>query len=435
MGEVWLQSKLADACSTIDYGLTASASQNSGGPRFLRITDIATGPVDWKTVPYVIADSATISKYRLSNGDIVIARTGASTGASAFIKDPPEAVFASYLVRLKTKPEFDSRFVAYYLKSNAFWSFIRGVLGDKSAQPNASASTMTQAPFRFPKNRNTQTAIAQILGALDDKIELNRRSNETLEAIARALYKSCFVYFEPVRAKAEGRNSGLSEAFSKWFPDSFSDSELGLIPSGWDVGSILDVANLLSGGTPKTERQEYWNGNIPWASAKDVSQCGSTFLIDTERNITAKGLAESSTQMIPAFSTVVVARGATTGRMALLGREMTMNQTCYALATKVGAPFGLYCQLRHEMERLVHAAHGSVFDTITTSTFANSTILLPLESALKGFEKKVNPLFRRILRNIEESHTLGELRDALLPRLLSGELCVKAAERIVGDSI
>jgi type I restriction enzyme, S subunit len=116
---------------------------------------------------------------------------------------------------------------------------------------------------------NTQTAIGKILGALDDKIELNRRINETLEAMARAVYKSCFVDFEPVQAKAEGRNAVLSNAFSQLFPDSFSDSELGLIPSGWNIGSILDGANLLSGGTPKTERQEYWNGNIPWASAKE----------------------------------------------------------------------------------------------------------------------------------------------------------------------
>src|SRR5207249_9491956 len=143
-----------------------------------RITDIVSGHIDWNAVPHVLANDETTEKYRLYDGDIVLARTGASTGASAYIKNPPEAVFASYLVRLKAKPEFDSRFLAYYLKSESFWTYIRGVLGDKSAQPNASASTMTQAPLCYPQDKRTQSAIAQILGALDDKIELNRRMNE-----------------------------------------------------------------------------------------------------------------------------------------------------------------------------------------------------------------------------------------------------------------
>ena len=128
--------------------------------------------------------------------------------------------------------------------------------------------------------------------------------------------------------------------------------------------------------------------------------------------------------MIPAFCTVVVARGATTGRMVMFGREMAMNQTCYALVSTVGTPFGLYCQLRHEMDNLVHTAHGSVFDTITTSTFASSRVVLPPKQILEEFEKTVSPIFRRILANIQESRTLAALRDALLPKLLSGEVRV-----------
>ena len=200
-GEEWIECALADACSSIDYGLTASAADHDAGPRFLRITDIVSGHINWNSVPHVAADTGTTAKYRLDDGDVVLARTGASTGASAYVKDPPPAVFASYLVRLKAKPEFDSRFLSYYLKSEDFWTFIRGVLGDKSAQPNASASTMAKAPLRAPRDKSEQRAIAHILGTLDDKIELNRRMSETLEAMARALFKSWFVDFDPVRAK------------------------------------------------------------------------------------------------------------------------------------------------------------------------------------------------------------------------------------------
>jgi type I restriction enzyme S subunit len=202
---------VADVCSSIDYGYTAAATDGSQGPRFLRITDIVQPQLVWETVPHVEADRVTLAKYRLVAGDIVLARTGASTGSSAYIQDPPEAVFASYLVRLKIKPTFDARFVSYYLKSDLFWSYIRGVLGDIGEQRRISG----------------------ILGALDDKIQLNRRISQTIESMARALFKSWFVDFDPVRAKAEGGDRGLPQPLADLFPDSFQDSELGAVPSGW----------------------------------------------------------------------------------------------------------------------------------------------------------------------------------------------------------
>ena len=146
----WIHLTVADACEAIDYGLTAAASDQPSGPRFLRITDMVSGQIDWNSVPHVAADAVTSERYRLHDGDIVLARTGASTGASAYIKDPPRAVFASYLVRLRAKRTFSGRFLAYFLKSKEFSDYIRGVLGDKSAQPNASATTMTAAPLHAP---------------------------------------------------------------------------------------------------------------------------------------------------------------------------------------------------------------------------------------------------------------------------------------------
>ena len=140
---------LADVCASIDYGFTASATETPTGPKFLRITDIVPGHIDWHGVPYVAANGAITEKYHLESGDIVIARTGATTGVSMYIDSPPVAVFASYLVRFKIKPEFDARFIAYWLKTNAFWNYLKGCLGDKSAQPNASASTMTSRLSEF----------------------------------------------------------------------------------------------------------------------------------------------------------------------------------------------------------------------------------------------------------------------------------------------
>ena len=269
----WIQCTVAEACGSINYGLTASASSRSDGPKFLRITDIVSGSIDWNTVPHVEADDNTVAKYRLHDGDIVIARTGASTGTSVYVSDPPPSVFASYLVRLQAKPEIDARFLAYYLKSKEFWDFIRGVLGDKSAQPNASASTMTAAPFRAPRDEAQQRAIAHILGTLDDKIELNRRMNQTLEEMARALFKSWFVDFDPVRAKMDGRwrrgqsLPGMPADLYDLFPDRLVDSELGEIPAGWEVGELgrdVDRASQWRQHARHNNEPEYWeDGDIP----------------------------------------------------------------------------------------------------------------------------------------------------------------------------
>ena len=324
----------------------------------------------------------------------------------------------------------DPRYVYYFFKS--ITPQIAG-MDVGSANPTLNRNHVHPIKILWPKI-DEQKIIAHILGTLDDKIELNRRMNETLEAMARATFKSWFVDFDPVRAKMDGRKpAGMEDTTAALFPDSLEDSELGLIPKGWRTGSVLEQADLLSGGTPKTSISNYWDGEIPWASAKDVSQCGETFLIATERTISAEGLENSSTKIIDPFSTVIVARGATTGRMTMFGDQIAMNQTCYALRSKNAVHFFLYCQARHIISGLVHSAHGSVFDTITTRTFETTSFLLPDEKLTFQFHERVEPIFERVLANLYESRRLATIRDTLLPKLLSGEIRVSEAEQTVAE--
>jgi type I restriction enzyme S subunit len=307
--------------------------------------------------------------------------------------------------------------------------------------------------FRLPR-LETQDEILSILCALDDKIELNRRMNETLEAMARAIFRDWFVDFGPTRAKQEARSAAnttgtanntarsaggtcgsanhagrkpyLAPEIWSLFPDRLDTDGK---PEGWDIAPLLNYARLISGGTPKTDKPEYWNGSIAWASAKDVSQCGETFLIDTERTITEEGLEKSATRIIPALSTVVVARGATTGRHCMFGREIAMNQTCYALHSSAGYPYWLRCAFEALVQELVHSAHGSVFDTITTRTIQNANVVFPGPDPIDAFEKTVRPLFEQVLSNTLNSRTLAETRDLLIPKLMSGEVRMKDAEK------
>ena len=345
---------------------------------------------------------------------------------------------------------FSSEFIYYSLSTRK--SELRHQASGGSAVPILNKGDFCRLRITCPPLAE-QKAIAHILGTLDDKIELNRRMNATLEAMARALFQSWFIDFDPVRKnmdrvqsrpspaasrhplpKGEGRGErtaslldghrpvGLDKTTAALFPTVFQDSPLGHIPEGWEVGSILRQADLLSGGTPKTDVPAYWGGDIPWASAKDVSQCGEAFLLTTERMITKQGVEESSTKIIPALSTVVVARGATTGRLTMFANAMAMNQTCYGLRSKVGAPFALYCNARHFIERLVQGGHGSVFDTITTSTFEATNVLLAPKTVLLAFDERVAPLFQKVHDTLRESRTLATLRDTLLPKLLSGAI-------------
>jgi type I restriction enzyme S subunit len=374
-----------------------------------------------------LEDAKRLSRYLVRKGDIVYSRRG-DVERRALVRDHEDGwLCGTGCLRIRLGENgVDPRYASFYLGHPSVREWIsRHAHG--ATMPNLNTSILAACPFVVPPF-SEQRAIAHILGTLDDKIELNGRMNETLEAMARAIFKSWFVDFDPVRAKAQGCDPGLPQHIGDLFPDRFQDSELGEIPAGWGIGPVLKQARLLSGGTPTTDRTEYWDGDVLWASAKDVSQCNETFLIETERTITKKGLEESATQLIPSFATVVVARGATTGRMVLFGREMAMNQTCYALTSTTDTPFALYCRLLFEMDGLVHAAHGSVFDTITTSTFANSKIVLPTMASLQAFEQKVASIFHRILVATQENQTLGDLRESLLPKLVSGELRVNHTE-------
>ena len=319
-----------------------------------------------------------------------------------------------------------SRFLYFLLSTLDFNSISVG-----SALPYLNVSDLKKMEVSIPTDIATQKEIERILGALDDRITLLRETNATLEAIAQALFKSWFVDFDPVRAKMEGRiPEGMDEATAALFPDGFEESELGLVPKGWQVGSLLDAASLLSGGTPKTDRPEYWGGCIQWASAKDVSQSQDSVLIGTERTITKLGVQKSATRIIPAFSTVVVARGATTGRMVMLGEDMAMNQTCYALASKHGTPIAFNLQVRKEIGNLLNAAHGSVFDTITTATFAQYRCVLMSTELTVCFEKIVRPLIDQVVTGVRTTQTLA----TLLPRLISGQLRLPEAEALLEEA-
>jgi type I restriction enzyme, S subunit len=416
------------------FGTTLKASEyTSTGVPVISVGEIGHGEFKiHDRTPYVDeAITARLPEYVLQFDDIVFARKG-SVERSALVGEQQVGWFlGSDGIRLRLTDDVSAKFVRYWISSEETKAWlIQNSTGSTMASLNQA--TIKRLPIILPPIEE-QREIAAVLGALDDKIELNRKTAATLESMARAIYRSWFVDFDPILAKSEGRAPAHMDAeTAALFPDRFDDEGL---PDGWGVRPLLDVVELLSGGTPKTSVADFWNGDIPWASAKDVSQCGQAFLISTERMITSAGLAKSSTKMIPKYSTVVVARGATTGRACMFGDDMAMNQTCYALKSRNDEPFFANCMFMTEVLGITLAAHGSVFDTITTKTLQAASIITPSRELSAAFEATVLPMFERILEFTMETQTLAALRDTLLPKLMSGELRVPSARKIVEENV
>jgi len=320
----------------------------------------------------------------------------------------------------------DPLFTSYLLRTVDIAS-----CNDKSSVPGVNRNDLHRLRVNTPPFPE-QRAIAHILGALDDKIELNRRMNETLEAMARALFTSWFVDVDPVRTKAEGRQpDGMDAETAALFPDAFEESELGPIPQAWAVRAFSQTIVLIGGGTPKTTVPEYWGGDIPWFSMVDAPRDVDMFVIDTEKKITQAGLDNSSARLLAPDTTIISARG-TVGRCALVGLTMAMNQSCYGVKGSDGrGDYFTYFSLRGVVADLQRSSHGSVFDTITRDTFERIKIMCPPVALTQQFDRTVRDLMKRALLNLHESRTLAAIRDALLPRLLSGEIRVKDAVQIV----
>lgn len=366
-------------------------------------------------------------------GDVVVT-TEAPLGEVAQIDDPKVAL-AQRLIALRGRSgKLDNTFLKFLMQS----VFIQSQLLARASGTTVSGikqSELRKIYLPLPPIKEQQ-AIACILGALDDKIELNRRMNRTLEETARAIFKSWFVDFDPVRAKAAGTKPiGLNPEIAALFPDSFEDSELGEIPRGWRVQSFTDGIDVMGGGTPKTSNPEYWGGNIPWFSVVDTPAPGEVFVIGTDKKITEQGVNNSSTRVLPVGTTIISARG-TVGNLALVGVPMAMNQSCYGLCDRRGLHgYFLYYLTEAVVETLRQRTHGSVFNTITRDTLNGVLVVAPPDLLVNAFEHVTGGMLQRILSALCESRTLATLRDTMLPKLISGELRVLDAERLAARCV
>ncbi|MGQ9928660.1 MAG: restriction endonuclease subunit S, partial [Chloroflexaceae bacterium] len=257
---------------------------------------------------------------------------------------------------------------------------------------------------------------------------------------ARALFKSWFVDFDPVRAKLEGRWQrgqslpGLPAHLYDLFPERLVDSELGEIPEGWEVKPIGDLADVVGGSTPSTTKAEYWEGGRHcWATPKDLAALHTPVLLDTERRITDAGLAQIGSGLLPA-GTVLLSSRAPIGYLAIAEVPVAINQGFIAMKPKQPVSnlfLLLWARVAHE--DILSRANGSTFLEISKSNFRPIPVVRPSDNVLAAFNAIAEPFYRSVAINERQSRTLAALRDTLLPKLISGEIRVKDAERFLKE--
>lgn len=427
----WRLTQLATLCQRVTVGYVSSTRAffcpPGEGIRLIRSQNIRPGRLIFDDAAWVKREFHDANpKSQLKPGDILVTRVGANAGDVCIVPDGVGELHCSSAVFARPISSH-RKYLELFCRSPLGQRLLKSrIVGSVSERINTR--DVESLPVLLPPAIEEE-AIAGILGGLDDKIELNRRVNETLEAMARAIFKSWFVHFDPVRAKSAGRQPfGMDAETAALFPSSFEDSLLGKIPKGWKPGKLDQLVSIHSGGTPKTSIPAYWNGDIPWFSVVDAPRSSDVFVIHTEKNITRAGVNNSAAEILPAGTTIISARG-TVGKLAVMGVPMATNQSCYALRGR--ADFGdyfTYFHLQSKVEELTQSTHGTVFDTITRQTFGIIDSAIPPSQLTKSFDGLVRPLMQRILTNLLESRTLGSIRDALLPRLISGEIRIKDAE-------
>jgi type I restriction enzyme S subunit len=315
-------------------------------------------------------------------------------------------------------PAIDHRFLKYVLLAEkaAFLRFASGTTHQTIYFPEVKAFHVCLPPL--PEQR----AIAHILGTLDDKIELNRRMNETLEAMARALFKSWFVDFDPVRAKAEGRDPGLPPALADLFPSEFEDSELGEIPKGWRVGVVEDEFEVTMGQSPPGETYNNIGEGVPFYQGR------ADF---TERFPRRRIYCTAPTRQAKSGDTLVSVR-APVGDINMAGEDCAIGRGVAAARHRSGSRSYTYQFMRSIAKVFaVFEGEGTVFGSIGKKDFNSLACVAPPAQLLAAFEAKAAPLDDRFELAAHESHTFAALRDTLLPKLISGELRVPDAERFV----
>lgn len=373
----------------------------------------------------------------LTPGDLVVTMTDLSRGAdtlgySAVVPKESGRVYLHNqrigLVEVLEPTKVAKNWLHYLLRSAEYRAWVIGSASGSTVK-HTSPSRIYEFEFLLP-TLDQQKEAAATLDALEERIAILRQTNATLESIAQAIFKSWFIDFDPVRAKAESRvPEGMDAETVALFPSEFEESELGLIPRGWAVRPIGELVEAVGGSTPDTSVAEYWEPALyNWTSPKDLSGATGPVLLDTERKISEAGLSKISSGLLP-VGTLLMSSRAPIGYLSLAQIPVAINQGYIAmLPGGILPPLYLYFWCAANMDVIKSHANGSTFMEISKKAFRPIQALVPPPQVVSFFADFAAALFSKLTANQRQARSLIEMRDVLLPRLVSGKLRLPVSE-------
>ena len=373
---------------------------------------------------------------RFRNGDTLLARitpcleNGKTARVSGLSEGETGHGSTEFIVLSARENDTDSQFIYYVARSPHFRSYAIGQMTGTSGRQRVPIDAVKSFEMPLPPLAE-QRAIADVLGALDDKIEQNQQTAWALERLTRETFRAWFVDFESVKAKAAGVDSfpSMPQHVFDSLPIRFVDSEIGPVPEGWEVVGIGDVVTVKGGGTPSTKTPVYWDdGEHCWATPRDMSRLRHLVLLDTERRITDAGVKHISSGLLP-VGTVLMSSRAPVGYLAIAGVPTAINQGFIAMVCDGPLPptFILNWALS-QMETIKARASGTTFPEISKKNFRPLTVVRPTDDVIAAYQQVDEPLFDLLVVCVKENIRLAEMRDYLLPQLLSGQIRVEVAD-------
>ena len=405
----WKRYRLGDICTIYGrigfrgYTTEDLTSNPAEGAISLSPTNIVGGELDLSKPTYIKWDKYEESpEIMLRPNDVVIVKTGSSVGRTTLIRDVTHPITLNPQLVVLKDIKINPVFLSYLVKTSRFQGLLKSITVG-SAIPTLSQKNLANLPVDIP-NESGQKKIADILNSLDEKILLNNRINHNLEEQARSLYKSWFIDFEPFK---DGK---------------FVDSELGMIPEGWRVGTLSELGDVVAGGTPSKANPDYYTKNgIAWLTPKDLSVKCNKFIAKGETDITEDGYKNSSAKLMPRGSVLFSSR-APIGYISIAKGNICTNQGFKSVVPTYGGTAYVYYWLRENTEDIESRASGSTFKEASGSLMKSFPALIPEKSVLDFFEQELAPILNEQEILEEEINHTEQIRDSLLPRLMSGEL-------------
>ena len=434
MSSEWIMTSIGNITKVVTKGTTPTSVGfrfREAGINYVKSESITfDGIIDKNKFAFIDSNAHNaLKRSQLQCGDILFSMAGVYIGKTAVVKDdilPANTNQAVGIIRIDTQ-KAHSEYIDFCLRNPALRTYANSLVA-QSAQPNLNLAEIKGLPINLPPLWE-QKAIAHILGTLDDKIELNRKTNETLEAMAKAIFKSWFVDFDPVRAKAEGRPTGLPAEISDLFPDSFEDSELGEIPSGWRVGEIQDIAEL----NPET-----WGSRNQPLRVKYLDLSSVKYgKIDCIEKYEWGDAPSRARRILKAGDTVVGTVRPGNGSYCLIGEDGITGSTGFAVLRPKNKNDNAFVYLsscsKENIDRLAHLADGGAYPAVRPELVAQTSVIVARREVLDCFSNRISPLFTAAEKRKQLSKVLCRVRDALLPKLISGEIRIPDAEKMLEE--